>query len=109
MAEDSSVDQLREESSLRNELAHQVRDILLTFGRKCLLVSRTAPEGDHYDLALVRDRRRPGKRIGAQQHASKRHSCGAAQEFATAASNRATQFLRRGSFGESNGAFCTLP
>src|SRR5437868_10477923 len=46
MAQDSAVYDLREESGLRNQLSHQVRDIFLSLGRKRFLVARTPAEGD---------------------------------------------------------------
>src|SRR6185437_11302115 len=52
MAEDSPVDHLSEEGRLRDEFAHQVRDVLLALGRKRLLVARPAPKRDHHHFSF---------------------------------------------------------
>ena len=53
VAQDSPIDDLGEESRLRNEFAHQVRNVFLTFRRKRLLVPRPAAERDDHDFSLL--------------------------------------------------------
>jgi hypothetical protein len=53
VAEDSAIDYLSEESGLRDEFAHEVRDILLTLRSEGLLIARAAAKGDHYDFSFT--------------------------------------------------------
>ena len=53
MPEDAAIHDLRKESGLRNHLAHQVRNILLAFGRKGFLITRTPAESDDYDFSFL--------------------------------------------------------
>ena len=53
VAEDSPIDHLSEEGRLRDEFAHQVRDVFLPLGRKRLLVARSAAERDDHYFSLL--------------------------------------------------------
>src|SRR6266568_3943288 len=74
VAEDSAIHNLREEGGLRDEFAHQVRDVFLTLRSEGFLVAGAAAEGDddHFSLAACRGRRgavrgavdRPGTAAG---------------------------------------------
>lgn len=44
------IDHLRAEGGLRNQFLEQVRNVLLAFGRKGLLVARAAAEGGNNNL-----------------------------------------------------------
>src|SRR5580704_16017354 len=52
VAEDSAIDDLREEGSLRNHFLHHVRDIFLAFGGEGFLIARAATEGDDDNFAF---------------------------------------------------------
>src|SRR4029077_6889270 len=52
VAENSVIYNLSEKSRLRNEFAHQVRNILLSLRRKRLLTAGPSAEGDHYNFLL---------------------------------------------------------
>src|SRR5579864_4928436 len=52
VAEDSTIDDLREKSGLRDEFAHQVRNVFLTLRRESLLIASTTAKRDHNDFSL---------------------------------------------------------
>jgi hypothetical protein len=82
MPQDSAINDLREKRGLRNQFPHQVRDILLTFRRKCLLITRTAAEGNHDDFSLPLRNSGSGKHSGAEKRATHGDTGGAAQKLA---------------------------
>ena len=96
MAEDTAINDLREEGRLRNHLAQEVRDVLLTLGRKSLLVSRATAEGDDYYLPLVGGDTRSSDQAGGQQGTAQRHSRGATQKFAAAPGEPPCEFSGSG-------------
>src|SRR5581483_1726236 len=53
--QNSLIDDLGEKGRLRNELAHQMRNIFLSFGRKRLLVPCTAAKSDDDNLSFLQD------------------------------------------------------
>src|ERR1700686_598314 len=52
--QDSAVHYLGEKSGLRNQLSHQVRDILLPLGGKRLLITPAATKRDDHNFSLFR-------------------------------------------------------
>src|SRR5580658_1712819 len=54
VAENSAIHHLREESGLRDKFMKEVRNILLTFGRKRLFVARSSAEGNNDGLLAAR-------------------------------------------------------
>ena len=56
--ENSAIHHLREKRRLRNHLAHHVRDVFLSLGRKRLLIARPAAKRDDDNLALLHRARR---------------------------------------------------
>ena len=69
VAQNSPVDHLGEKSRLRNQFAHQVRNILLAFRRKCLLIAGPAAERDDHHFSLFSGCDRSGHRAWTQQRA----------------------------------------
>src|SRR5215472_3157082 len=59
VTENAAVNNLSEESALRDELAHQVGNVFLTFRGESLLIASTTAEGDDYDFSLCRQNRSP--------------------------------------------------
>src|SRR5579864_7980983 len=59
VAEDSTIDDLREEASLRDQVAHQVRNVLLPFQHESFLIASSATEGDDHYFSLASRRRSP--------------------------------------------------
>src|SRR6266853_6181926 len=83
MAEDAMIHHLCEEARLRNQLVHQVRNILLPFRRKRFLIPRasTKSNNDHF-LAFWKGRRAGYRRRG-HKSGSQRDASSSAQEFAS--------------------------
>ena len=52
VAQNSAIHDLREEACLRDEFAHQVRNIFLAFGRECFLIAGTATKGDDHNFSF---------------------------------------------------------
>src|SRR5205807_10173524 len=75
----SPVDHLGEKRRLRDELAHQVGNVFLTFRRKSLLIARPAAEGDHHHLPP--GGRSETKGSGTQQGGPPGHSGRRAQKL----------------------------
>src|SRR5579872_2903887 len=76
VAENSAIDDLGEEGSLRNHLPHHVRDVFLTLGGEGFLIARAATEGDDDNFAFFhRGGRKSDRRLqerSAQRNARRR-------------------------------------
>src|SRR5579871_1953025 len=59
MAQNSAIHHLREERRLRDQFAHELRNIFLTFGSKGFLIARPSPERDDYNFLSRRRGKRP--------------------------------------------------
>jgi hypothetical protein len=92
VAQDSPIHHLREEGRLRDEFAHQVWDIFLSFGRKRFLVARATAERDDYYLPLPGRDACSSDQAGGPQETAQRHSCGAAYELAAGPCELACEF-----------------
>src|SRR5437016_13048630 len=64
VAEDSAIDHLREKGGLRDEFAHEVRNVFLAFGSEGFLVARAAAEGDDDHFSLAGRNRRSSDEAG---------------------------------------------
>jgi hypothetical protein len=53
VTEDSTIHHVGEKGRLRNELAHEVRDVFLPFQSERFLISRTAAKRDNDYFSLV--------------------------------------------------------
>ena len=54
VAQNSPIHHLREERDLRDEFAHQMRDVFLTFRRKSLLIACSAAKRDDHNFSFWR-------------------------------------------------------
>src|ERR1700746_2515720 len=59
VAQNSTIDNLREEASLRDQVAHQVRDVFLPLEHESLLIASSAAEGDDPYFSLASRVRSP--------------------------------------------------
>src|SRR5215510_2606574 len=50
--QNSTIHDLREKAGLRNQFAHELRDVLLAFGSKGLLIASPSTECDDHDFPL---------------------------------------------------------
>src|SRR6266702_3586345 len=80
MSQDSTVDHLREERPLRNQLSQHPRYILLALRSKCLFVPR--PPAERHDDRLLTSRQLHGaKRSESAQRSSRSRANSAAQKL----------------------------
>src|SRR5207237_7128049 len=82
VAQNSTIDDLCEESRLRDEFAHELRNVLLPFGRKRLLISGSTSKRDDYHLSLLAARLGSSSGGKAQQRAAQCESGTPTQELA---------------------------
>ena len=54
MTQNSTIHDLGEKSGLRDEFAHQMRNVFLTLGRKCFLIACSTTEGDDHNFSFCR-------------------------------------------------------
>src|SRR6266404_4040591 len=92
MAQDSAIYYLCEKGGLRNQLSHQVRDILLPLGGKRLLIARTAAKRNDDNCSLLGGNASQSDWV-LQQRASQRHGRAGAQELTPAPGELASKFL----------------
>src|SRR5580692_1904804 len=95
VAQNSSIDDLCEEASLRDQFAHQMRDVLLPLEHESFLISSSAAKGDDHYFSLASRRRSPcpGR---AKKSAPQSHARGIAQEVSAGASDAMADFARVG-------------
>src|SRR5437879_8338350 len=95
VAQDSAIHDLGKEAGLRDQVAHQVRDIFLPFQHERFLIASSATEGDHHYLSLASRRRSPcpGR---AKKSAPQSHTRGIAKEIASSTSNNLADFACAG-------------
>src|SRR5712692_5445875 len=101
-----AIHHLRKKSRLRNQLPHQVRNILLPLRRKRLLIPRPAPKRDDDNLLLLAGNSRQCSAsshsdAARQQRATQRHRRASPQELPPAPSKLPAKFLRKGAFRSS--------
>src|ERR1700722_580101 len=84
VAEDSAVHDLCKERRLRDEVAHQMRNVDLTFGRESLLIPRSATERDHDYFSFAGSYSAAGHCPGAEDCAAHSQACRVAQELTAA-------------------------
>ena len=94
VAQDSPVHDLREEGRLRNEFAHQVRNVLLTFRREGLLVARSAAESDHDNFPFSCGGARPKPAGRTSSVPPRAIPAAVAQKIAAVAGELRRQFAR---------------
>src|SRR5260370_1770226 len=101
--QDSAVHHLRKKCRLRNQLPHQVRNILLPLRRKRLLIPRPPDKRDDDNLLLLAGNSRQCSAsshsdAARQQRAPQRHSRASTQELAPTPGKLSAKFLRRRAF-----------
>src|ERR1700722_1710254 len=82
VAEDAPIPHVREECRLRNQFAHQVRNVRPTLRRESLLVTRATAESDYHYFSFAGSYNGTSHRSGAEQCAAQRQASGIPQEFA---------------------------
>src|SRR5215472_3488186 len=105
MPQDSAINHLGEEARLRNELAHEMRNVFLAFGRKVFLIASASAKSDDDNFSLLGGdagscecaggRKARGK-SAAECSATKGEASGAAQELSPSEAQLASDFLGRG-------------
>src|SRR6266851_2321821 len=105
--QDSAVHHLRKKCRLRNQLPHQVRNILLPLRRKRLLIPRPPAKRDDDNLLLLAGNSRQCSAsshsdAARQQPATQRHRRASPQELPPAPSKLPAKFLRKGAFRRSH-------
>src|SRR5579859_509575 len=95
MAENSLVGDVGEETRLRSQFAEHVGNVFLSLGRECFLVARAAAKRDDDDFPLFAGGLAANQWAGTHQRRPEGDPGGAAQEFATAAAERAGDLERR--------------
>ena len=82
MSKNSSIHHLREETRLRNQLLHQIRNIFLALRRECLLIPRAATERDDDNFSVFLGHTGAGEQHGGQQSAAEGEAGSVAKELA---------------------------
>jgi hypothetical protein len=93
MAQNSLIHDLGKKGRLGNKVLHQVRNILLPFRRKRLLIPRTTPKRDDDNLPFLGGDPCQGSRARPEQCTSGSGSGGGPQKLATAPPNSPAEFL----------------
>src|SRR3984957_19041734 len=93
VAQNPTIHNLREKSSLWEQFTHQVRNVFLAFGRKCFLIASSPAKGDNHNFSFQR-RGCSTSPWGGHPGAPQRHSSGAAQKITASTSKTATNLLR---------------
>src|SRR5437762_3495871 len=108
VAEDSSIDHLREKGGLRDEFAHEVRNVFLAFRGEGFLVARATAEGDDDHFSLAGRDPRSSEQARVQKGTAQCESSAGTQKFAAGPSELARDFLRAGCFpgGQARPAHC---
>src|SRR5271168_1796916 len=94
MAENSAIDDLRKESGLRDQLADQMWNILLTFRRKSLLIPGAASKSDDHHFSLFERQVQVSKGMGRKQSASEGEPGSAAKKVTAGGGEPPNEFLR---------------
>ena len=95
VAQDSMIDHLRKETRLRDQVAHQVRDVFLPLDHEGFLIASSAAEGDDHYFSLGSRRRSPcpGR---AKEGATQSYARSITQEITSGASDALADFTRAG-------------
>jgi len=91
VTQNSAIHDLREESGLRDEFAHHVRNILLPFRRERFLIAGATTKCDDHDFSSRRGSCGASP-WGVPYGASESNTCGIAQKISASSGNQAANF-----------------